>query len=72
MIAADWIGLAIMVWLVGCWFALIWHEGRFRRAMAWPFDLLNYLTSRNLSRRAWHGITWTLVAIAVLRTFNIL
>lgn len=60
-----------MIWFAGLWFATVVHEGQFLRAMAWPFDLLNYATSRYMTPAIWHTVTWPLVAVVVLRTFNI-
>jgi hypothetical protein len=72
MYAYEWLMQAAMWWLIGFWFAAIWYEGAMLKALAWPFRLLDCLTSQNLPRPAWHAITWTLVAVAVLRTFNII
>ena len=70
--AYEWILTAATFWVAGCFYALIWHEGEFGKALAWPFDLFNHLTSPDMPPWVWHTITWPLVAVAVARTFNIL
>jgi hypothetical protein len=72
MYAYEWLMQAAMWWIAGVVPAAVWYEGSYRRALGWPFHLLDHLTSRHISRPVWHAITWPLVAIAVMRTLNII
>ena len=70
--AYEWILTAATFWVAGCYYALIWYGGDYGKTLAWPFNLLNHLTAHHMPPRVWHAVTWPLVGVAVLRTFNII